>query len=110
AGRAPALSRGVKPSAETAARQQLGLVADYYQLQAADVAEAPLRYVHDTGRGGIIVAFQQTVDGIDVFRDEVKVLMDRDLNALAVAGYIPSRELVARTGTPTFAVTPEHAL
>jgi hypothetical protein len=69
-------------------------------LQAVDVAEAPLRSIHDTGHGGIVATFTQTVDGIDVFRDEVKVLMDRDHTLLAVTGYIPSRGLVAKAGTP----------
>ena len=99
-----------KPSAETAARAHLGLVADFYRLQSADVAEAPVRYVHDTGRGGIIVAFKQSLDGIDVFRDELRVLMDRGLGLVAVSGYLPSRELVARAGMPKFVLPPERAL
>ena len=100
----------VKPTAEAAARQHLDLVSGYYRLQAADVAEAPLRDVHDTGRGGIIATFTQRVGGIDVFRDEVKVLMDRELSLVAVAGYIPSRELIARSGAPVFKLTPDAAL
>jgi hypothetical protein len=99
-----------KVSAEAAARQHLGLVSGFYRLQSSDVAEAPLRYVHDTGRGGIIVAFDQRVAGVDVFRDEVKVLMDRNLELLAVSGYIPSRELLARAGTPEWKLPAERAL
>src|SRR5258706_11090117 len=37
----------VRPSAELAARQHLGQVSGFYRLQASDVAEAPLHYVHD---------------------------------------------------------------
>ena len=102
--------RAVKPSAEAAARQHLNMIAGYYRLQAGDVAEAPLRYVHDTGRGGIIAAFTQQIAGVDVFRDEVKVLMDRELSLVAVSGYIPSRELIARSGAPVFKLEPDAAL
>lgn len=110
-GRTSAFARlAVRPTAEAAARAHLNRVAGFYRLQAADVAEAPLRSLHDTGRGGIIATFTQRIDGIDVFRDEVKVLMDRDLSLVAVAGYIPSRELVARTGAPVFKLTPDAAL
>jgi hypothetical protein len=105
-----AAARVAKPSAEGAARQHLGLLSNYYRLQAADVAQAPMRYVHDTGRGGIIVAFRQEVAGIEVFRDEVKVLMDRDFGLVAVSGYIPSRDLVSRTAAPQFQITAERAL
>src|SRR5262245_36288701 len=77
--------RPVRASVEADARRHLGLVSGYYGLQAVDVAEAPLRYIHDSGRGGIVAAFRQTVGGIDVFRDEVKVLMARDHSLLAVS-------------------------
>ncbi len=106
----PFAARAAKPTAEAAARAHLNLVGGFYRLQPADAAEAPLRELHDTGRGGIIASFTQRVAGIDVFRDEVKVLMDRDLSLLAVAGYIPSRELAARAGTPVFTLTPEAAV
>jgi len=109
-GTGAASSAAVRPTPEAAARRHLGLVADYYRLQAGDVAGAPLRYLHDTGRGGIIAAFTQSVDGIDVFRDEVKVLMDRNLGLLAVSGNIPGRDLVGKTAAPVFHLTAEQAL
>src|SRR5262245_12797014 len=99
-----------RSSVEADARRHLGLLADYYRLQAVDVAEAPLRYIHDTGASGVLAAFTQTVHGIDVFRDEVRVLMDRDHQLVAVSGYIPSRDLVARVGEPAFRIDPARAL
>ena len=107
---AGAVSRPARSSVEADARRHLGLVSGFYGLQAADVAEAPLRYIHDTGHGGILVAFRQAVGGIDVFRDEVKVLMDRGHSLLAVSGYIPSRGLVAKAGPPAFRLAAERAL
>ena len=106
----PTALRPLPSSIEADARRHLGLVSGFYGLQAVDVAEAPLRSIHDTGHGGIVATFTQTVDGIDVFRDEVKVLMGRDHALLAVTGYIPSRGLVAKAGTPVFALTAGTAL
>src|SRR5262245_7665565 len=102
--------RAQRTTIEADARQHLGLLADLYRLQAVDVADAPLRYVHDTGTGGLVAAFTQQVEGIDVFRDEVKVLMDRDHQLLAVSGYIPGRDLVAKTGVPQFTIDAPRAL
>lgn len=101
-----------RPDAATSARRHLGMVQDLYRLQSSDVVDAPVRYVHDTGRGGIVVAFTQQVDGIDVFRDEVKVLMDREHGLVGVSGYIPSRALAQRAaqGGLAFTLTPEEAV
>ncbi|MEY4374005.1 MAG: hypothetical protein RL760_171, partial [Candidatus Eisenbacteria bacterium] len=100
----------VKPSIEGAARRHLGLVSDFYGLKPTDTATAPVRWLHDTGSGGLIVAFKQQVDGIEVFRDEVKVLMDRDLSLVAVSGYIPGQDLVQAAQGSAFTLSPEAAL
>src|SRR5207237_13667 len=76
---APVARAGGRLSAVDAARGHLSRYAAYYRLDGGDVADAKVRYVHDTGSGGIIVAFQREVDGIEVFRDEMKVVMDRSL-------------------------------
>ncbi|MFM7232577.1 MAG: M36 family metallopeptidase [bacterium] len=101
-----------RPDAASSARRHLGMVQDLYRLRTDDVSEAPVRYVHDTGRGGIIVAFTQQVDGIPVFRDEVKVLMDREHGLIGVSGYIPSRSLVQRAaqGGLSFTLSPDEAI
>src|SRR5689334_11229391 len=68
-GQAPVTRSAARPmqaSAEAAARRHLGSVAGLYRLQAEDVADASLRYVHDTGRGGVLVAFRQSIDGVEV--------------------------------------------
>ena len=98
--------RPLKSTIEADARRHLGLVSGFYGLQAVEAAEVPLRSIHDTGHGGIVATFGQAIDGIDVFRDEVKVLMDRDHALLAVTGYIPSRGLVAKAGTPVDPAAP----
>jgi hypothetical protein len=75
-------------SASDAARSHLSRVAALYGLTPADVAAANVSQVHDTGRGGVIVKLHEEVDGIEVFREEVSVIMNRSLERVAVSGYL----------------------
>jgi len=52
----------------------------------SDFGGAYVAHVHDTGRGAIIVKYRQRIDGIEVFRDELNVMMTRDRQVLATAG------------------------
>src|SRR3954468_18770550 len=49
---------------------------------------ADLRALHDTGRGAIIARFGQSIAGVDVFRDELRVVMDRQKRVIALSGYL----------------------
>ena len=80
-------------TAEGAARAHLQSVADSYRLTSDDVAGASLRSMHNTGKGAIIATFSQSVGGIPVFRNEVKVVMGQDLRLVAVSGYLAPSEL-----------------
>ncbi|HEU4533537.1 MAG TPA: peptidase, partial [Polyangiaceae bacterium] len=73
-------------SAEQAARAYLERYAPLYDVTRADVAAARVVAVHDTGRGGIVVTTRQQVGGVDVFRSEVKLLLNRDKSLLAISG------------------------
>ena len=53
---------------------------------ASDFNGAYVAHVHDTGRGAIIVKYRQRIDGIEVFRDELNVMMTRDRRVLATSG------------------------
>lgn len=75
------------------ARSALGSLAPFYGLESSDVRDAVLRPAHDTGRGGIIAAFRQSIDGIEVFRDELKLLLDREGRLVSASGYIPPARL-----------------
>lgn len=87
---------------EQAARAHLERFAPFYRLEAADAGQAMLRRVHDTGRGPIIATFAQEVDGVEVFRDEIKVLMSRDLELVAVSGYLAPAGLGSANSGRTF--------
>ncbi|ABF87161.1 peptidase, M36 (fungalysin) family [Myxococcus xanthus DK 1622] len=95
---------GTRP--EDAARAYLGQVADLYRLKREDVSAAPLQSVHQTGKGAVIVTFRQAVEGVEVFRSEVKVVMTQALSPVAVTGYLAPSELTLaarqRTGANAF--------
>jgi len=97
--------------AATEARTHLGRVASLYGLSARDVAAARVAQTHDTGRGAIIVEFRQEIDGIEVFRDEMSVLMDRNLESIAVAGSIvPATRDVSGGARSLSHLRPEEAV
>jgi hypothetical protein len=73
---------------ESAARDHLGDNGSLYRLSGDDVMAARLVAVHDTGRGAIIAKFKQEIGGIEVFRDEINVVMNRDLKLVAITGYL----------------------
>ncbi|MDC0723594.1 M36 family metallopeptidase [Nannocystis bainbridge] len=50
------------------------------------IAGARTLFVHDTGRGGIIVALRQTVAGVDLYHGDVKLLLDRERRLVAISG------------------------
>ena len=41
--------------------------------------------MHDTGVGAVIATFKGREAGVHIFRDEIKVVMDRDLNLVAIS-------------------------
>ena len=43
------------------------------------LAQADLKYVHDTGRGALISKYQQKVNGLEVFQRQLNVVMNQDM-------------------------------
>ncbi len=82
---------------EAAARTHLAELAPLYSLTSAAAVQAELASLHDTGRGGVIARFRQRVQGIPVHATSLSVLMDRELQPLALAGNLsPDAEAAAR--------------
>ena len=102
-----AIPRGGLPIA-AAARQHLGRHAQLYRVGRAALAGLQLRFVHDTGRGGIVVALRPSVAGVEVFRGDVKLLLDRQLRLLAISG-APHPAAHAGSARP-FALGPDAAV
>lgn len=81
--------RAMGLTAEQAARRYLVAHAELYRASPGRWAEARMWRVHDLGdQGAVIVSFQQRVRGVRVFRDEVKVIMNSELQLVAIAGYL----------------------
>ncbi|MCP3164499.1 M36 family metallopeptidase [Myxococcus qinghaiensis] len=84
-----ARKRDTTPTQDTpqaAARASLEQQASLYGLSAADLESVYVHRVHDSGRGGIIVFFRQRVGGLEVANTELKVLLGRDLELVALTG------------------------
>ncbi len=74
-------------TAEDAARFHLLNMRDAYGVPRAALTGARLRFVHDLGRGGIIVSLRQMLAGVEVFHGDIKVMLDRnDHRLLGIAG------------------------
>ncbi len=106
---ARALVSGRRPTPERAARDHLARLGAVYRIAPGDADAATLRYTRNTGHG-VVVALRQTVGGIDVFRDQVTLLMNGNLDLLAVSGSIPSRSQLAGGGAPSFGLGARQAL
>ncbi len=70
------------------ARKHAAAYASFYGLEKGDMAKARVVQVHDTGSGAIIVKFREDIGGIEVFREELSVMMDRNLAPIALSGYL----------------------
>lgn len=83
---------------EAAARAHMSRFASLYDLAPDDVKLAVVGMTHDTGRGPIIVKLRQQVNGIEIFREEMNVVMDRDFRLVGIGGYLSSASTPAATG------------
>ena len=74
-------------SAEAAARHHLMNHLDAYKVSREAMTGTRVRFVHDLGRGGIVVALRQTLAGVELFHGDIKVLLAReDHRLLAISG------------------------
>ena len=97
--------------AQIASRRHLERYAAFYGLQDRDVAAAKIASVHDTGSGAIIVKFREQAGGIEVFREEISIAMDRDLRLIAISGYLSgASRKVSQQKDVTFHLTEKDAV
>ena len=83
----PAINPHKRP--EVAARHALMQLGHLYRLSPHVVAGFDARIAHDTGFGGIIVTFRQSVGGVEVHGHRMSVLLERGtLEPTAIAGYL----------------------
>ena len=101
---------GTAGTPEAAARSHLRRLAALYRLQPGDVENLALHRVHDTGEGAIVASFGQRVNGIDVFRNEIDLVLDRSLALVAASGYVAPGELAAKARFASFTLGAEDAV
>lgn len=80
-------------SADAAAREHLRGVTDLYRLTRSDVDGAVLKSTHlPKGKPGpVIASYGRRVNGIEVFRSELKVVMTANHELVALSGYLAPR-------------------
>lgn len=96
--RAGYTGQGPVPMAKTpidAAREHLRANAGAYFLGTGEVDTVVVKHVHDTGRGAIIVKFVSRPGGIEVWGEELNVVMDRKLRLVGMSGYLSTPDSAA---------------
>ncbi len=103
------LKLATKP--DIAARAALSKVAARIGLPTQVVASTVLREVDDSGEGGIIVRFSQELEGIEVFRGQATVMLDRAHRMVAASNNLhPAAINGSKRLSRTFAITPGDAI
>jgi MYXO-CTERM domain-containing protein len=96
---------------EQLARHYLKESAAAYGLPKDALDTAKVVHVHDTGRGGIVVILRQSINGIDLLHNDVKVLMNRKGDLVAVAGNLhPAAGAGSKAAKRPFTVKPAQAI
>jgi hypothetical protein len=100
--------------ADVSARRHLAEHATVYGLTPSDVAGVFASGMHDTGRGAIVIKFKQRIDGIEVFRDELNVVMTRDRQLVAMSGSLApapiAGHLSSLSAASSFRLSPTDAI
>ena len=104
------------PSAKTSldeegtARAHLRDVADLYRITASEVDALSMHNLQRFPNGAAIVRFRNPIDGIEVFREQVNVLLDQSGGLVAVGGFVMGAPANQRKSAQAFATTPQQAV
>lgn len=97
--------------APTYAKAYLRNFASRLSIKADALDQARLVFVHDDGAGPVIVRYQQVVDGLEVVGRQLNVVMDQDLNLVAISGYFATGNAVpAKADLGAFRAGPQAAM
>jgi hypothetical protein len=95
---------------EQAARAHLEQVADLYRLTRDDISNAILQNVHQAEFGPVVASFGQKINGVEVFRGDINVVMTRENDLVAITGNLAPREAVSTASRATFQLAPADAI
>ncbi len=82
-----------KAGIEQASLQFAQTVGAKHGVTTDAIAQAELKYIHDTGRGGLVSKYQQMVNGIEVEGRQFNVLMNQDMELVATTGYFSKAKM-----------------
>src|SRR3569832_901370 len=83
----PALPKAAGADPQAAARAFLASAASKYKMTPTQVDTLVAGDIQRFADGGSITRFANKVDGIEVFRDQVNVLIDKSGTLVAVSGF-----------------------
>ncbi|HEY0372455.1 MAG TPA: M36 family metallopeptidase, partial [Thermoanaerobaculia bacterium] len=86
----PPVGTGAERAEFAAARGILNGAGEAYGLSGNDITGAVVEGFINTGQGPVIVKFSNSVNGVQIFREELNVVMNQKLEAIALTGYITS--------------------
>lgn len=104
--------QGATNDAAVAALWHLSQQASRWNLDEEALDGVYVKHVHDLGDGAIVVKLQQRVDGIDVARTSLSVVMNRSLELVALSGglHAAARPSTLTARAPAIAVTARDAI
>jgi len=95
---------------EGTARAHLRDVADLYRITASEVDALSMHNLQRFPNGAAIVRFRNPIDGIEVFREQANVLLDKSGGLVAVGGFVMGTPANQRKSAQVFTTTPQQAV
>jgi MYXO-CTERM domain-containing protein len=97
-------------SAEQAARVHLSRLSSLYKLSPQAASTLPA-VTQASGKGPTLVTFRQSLDGVELFRESLKLLLNERHELIAVSGYLsPHVPTTASAGKLPFTLHAPHAI
>jgi len=95
---------------EGTARAYLRDVADLYQIAPSEVDALLMHNLQRFPNGAAIVRFRNQIDGIEVFREQANVLLDKRGGLVAVGGFVMGTPANQRKSAQVFTRTAQQAV
>ncbi len=92
-----ALKARTRAAIEQTARKHLARYASLYRFDKTAQAGARLQHIHRIGDSGYIVRLGQQVNGIEVFAQQMNLLLGPSLELSAISGYLAPRVASAKS-------------
>lgn len=93
------------------ARQYMKSLANVYRISPAEIDALPVFSTQRLPNGAAIVQFKHLVNGIEVFRERVSVLLNADGSLGSVGGHVSGADsLISHHSAPLFHRTPTDAV